>query len=96
MVNARSRLHWHRCNSNIYKSDYKNKLLETLVTTASNIEALQVIAKQLAAGVAVYKHGSPSNTSDATDLVTFACYKVNKEQCLRSQENLLYDVCDEL
>ena len=78
MVNARSRLHWHRCNSNIYKSEYTNKLLETLVTTGSNIEALQVIAKQLAAGVAVYKHGSPSNTSDATDLVTFACDSISQ------------------
>ena len=55
-----------------FKPGYKNKSLETLVSTASNFEALQVIAKQLAAGVAGLKYGSPPNISDATDLVKFA------------------------
>ena len=62
-----------------FKSYYKRKLLEILVTTAPNFSQLQALASQLPAGCAGLAYGNSPHISDAIDLVWYAWDNINAD-----------------
>ena len=52
-----------------FKTHFKSRLLEKVVTTASKFDQLQVLAKHLPSGTAGLQYGNPPHVGDAMVLV---------------------------